>query len=303
MKRATKKVMTTKALARCATRLYGDAEAKFRCCDTEFLVRASGFRAGAAVEKARETALSLERELDAFDGKSAVARLNRDGEVKNRHVAEVVRRGEDYRDRTNGAFDVRHGNVESRLKTYIRGETDAAPDAEFEATEVSVNDDRVTVDGAVDLNGLAKGYIVDAAASVLSGPGRKGFVNGGGDMSPPYGAVAVESPHGDKPLKILDTDRYVATSGGYRRARGDVDHVYDPRSGRKGSRHDSVTVVSERDCTEADALATAVSTLPVDEAVELLDNWDGAEAFVVHGGVFHETDGFGEHVHEEGRGG
>ena len=293
--------MTTEALTRHATRLYGDAEATFRCCDTRFVVRASGFRARAAVEKGRETALSLEEQLDAFDETSAVARLNREGEVENRHVAQLVRRGERYRERTDGAFDLRHGDAEHRIKAYIRGDADAVPDEDFDAADVTVNGDRVTVDAPVDLNGLAKGYIVDATESVVSGPGRACFVNGGGDMSPPDGAVAVESPYGNKPLRILDTDRYVATSGGYRRARGGVDHVYDPRTGCERARHDSVTVVAQRDCTEADALATAISVLPVGDAVELVDEWDGVEALVVHEGVYHETDGFGEHVYTEGR--
>lgn len=289
--------MTTDTVARRAARFLDDAEATFRCCDTGFAVRASGLRANTAVERARRTALKLEGQLNAFDETSAVARLNSEGEVENRHVAELVERGERYREATDGAFDVRHGDVEHRLKSYIRGETDSVPDADFDASYVSVDGDNVTVDAPIDLNGLAKGYIVDAAASAVSGFGRTGFVNGGGDMSPPTGAVAVESPFGDTPLKVLDTDAYIATSGGYRRARGDKDHLYDPRSGRTGACHDSVTVVSERDCTEADALATAVSVLPVEDSVELVERWEGAEVLVVHEGVFRRTDGFAEHVY------
>ncbi|AZH24622.1 FAD:protein FMN transferase [Haloplanus aerogenes] len=274
----------------------GDARREFRCCDTAFVVRATGVRADTAACRARRTAETLEAQLNAFDDASAVARLNRTGEVTNEHVARLVRRGHEYRDRTDGVFDIRQGRTEHALKEFLRGETDAPPGA-FEAGEVRTDGDRVTADAAVDLNGLAKGYIVDRAAASLAGPGRRGFVSGGGDMSPPTGPIAVESPYGDEtPLKVLDTDWNVATSGGYRRTRAGVDHVYDPTAERFGARHESVTVVARRDCTEADALATTLAALPLDDVLALAEDWGGLEALLVHGGVFHTTTGFDAHV-------
>lgn len=281
---------------RAAYRHLGTAERTFQCCDTAFLVTASGYRADAIVERARETALTLESQLDAFDPGSAVSRLNDDGVVENHHVAWLVRRGLEYHERTGGVFDVHQGRVEHDLKAYLRGDRATLPTT-FDGGSVAVDGDRVTADGPVDLNGLAKGYIVDRVADALAGVGRSGFVSGGGDMSPPTGSVAVESPYGDEaPLKVLDTDWNVATSGGYRRTRAGVDHVYDPTAERFGARHESVTVVARRDCTEADALATTLAALPLDDALTLAEDWDGLEAFLVHGGVFHTTEGFDAHV-------
>lgn len=275
----------------------GDVRRSFRCCDTDFVVHVAGYRAEAAAGRAIRRARTLERELNAFDPESAVARLNRAGRVENEHVARLVRRGLEYHDRTGGVFDVGHGLVEHDLKAYIRGDRESPPEA-FDAGSVRVDGDRVTVTGAnVDLNGLAKGYVVDRATTALSGPGRAGFVSGGGDLTPPTGPVAIESPYGDaRPLGILETDWNVATSGGYRRRRDGVDHVYDPTSGTLGSRHETVTVVAKRDCMEADALATTVAALPLSDALELATEWPGLEAFVVHGGVFHSTEGFDDHV-------
>ena len=116
-------------------------------------------------------------------------------------------------------------------------------------------------------------------------------------MSPPTGPVAIESPYGDDtPLKILDTNWHVATSGGYRRSRNGTDHIYDSTSESLGSRHESVTVVARRDCMEADALATTLAALPLDEARELAAKWDGLEALIIHDGVFHTTERFNTHV-------
>ena len=47
---------------------------------------------------------------------------------------------------------------------------------------------------------------------------------------------------------------------------------------------------------EADALATTLAALPLDDALSLAESWANAEALVVHGGVFHTTEGFETHV-------
>jgi thiamine biosynthesis lipoprotein len=285
------------ALAALQERL-GQARREFRCCDTGFVVQATGLRADRAVSTAKQTAETLEAQLDAFDETSAVSQLNREGTVTNTHVARIVERGLAYRERTNLVFDIQQGRTERQLKAFLRGEAASPPERfDRDTVGIDVDGDRVSTENRLDLNGLAKGYIVDVAASTLEGFGRQGFVSGGGDMSPPTGPVAIENPHGDeKPLKTLDTDWHVATSGGYRRSRNGTDHVYDPTTGRIGSRHESVTVVARRDCTEADALATTLVVLPLEDACSLAETWPDLEALVVHDGVFHATTGFDEHV-------
>ncbi|MBX0287893.1 FAD:protein FMN transferase [Halomicroarcula sp. F28] len=275
---------------------FGDTYREFECCDTAFRIQATGVRAEAGATAARKTAESLEAQLNAFDEASAVSQLNREGEVRNEHVAQIVRRGIEYNDRTDGVFDIHQGRVEHTLKTFLRGDSETPP-TEFDTGTVRTSGSHVTTDVELDLNGLAKGYIVDRTAEMLTGLGRCGFVSGGGDMSPPTGPVAIESPYGDDtPLKVLDTDWYVATSGGYRRSRNGTDHVYDPTTESLGSRHESVTVVAHRDCMEADALATTLAALPLAKARELASEWEGLEALIIHDGVFHTTDCFETHV-------
>ncbi|WP_246989534.1 FAD:protein FMN transferase [Halorientalis marina] len=278
------------------TERLGGTRREFDCCDTVFRVHATGFRADTAVTAARNTAESLEAQLNAFDEASAVSQLNRDGEVTNEHVARIVRRGLEYNDRTEGVFNVNQGRVEQELKTFLRGDSNTLP-TDFDTGTVRVSGSQVSTDVELDLNGLAKGYIVDRASEALAGLGRRGFVSGGGDMSPPTGPVAIESPYGDDTaLKILDTDWSVATSGGYRRSRNGTDHIYDATTESLGSRHESVTIVARRDCMEADALATTLAALPLDEAREVAAEWDGLEALIIHDGVFHTTERFDTHV-------
>lgn len=274
----------------------GDEVREFRCCDTDFRIQASGLRASQTVSAARRTAEALEEQLDAFDETSAVSQLNDDGAVKNEHIARIVRRGLEYYERTDQVFDIHQGRIEHDLKEFLRGTQESLPET-FETGTVTVDSGHVQTTVPLDLNGLAKGYIVDQTAGSLDGFGRRGFVSGGGDMSPPTGPVAVESPYGeDTQLKTLDTDWAVATSGGYRRERRGTDHIYDPAAERLGSRHESVTVVARRDCMEADAVATTLAALPLADAKSLVDEWRGLEALIIHDGVFHTTEKFTNHV-------
>lgn len=277
--------------------LADHAVARFDCCDTTFALHARGFRARVAIDRAATRMHSLERQLNAFADDSAVAELNQSGTVTNTHVATLVERALEYRERTDGMFDITRGTLADRTKAYIRGETATPPEGGTAVpATVAVDDDTVRTDRPLDLNGLAKGYVVDRTADALRGVGRSGFVDGGGDIASPAGAVAVESPFGDDaPITVLDTDWNVASSAGYRRRRGEVDHIYDPRSGQVGSRHDVVSVVAERDCVEADALATALAASPLEEAVDRAESSPGIEALVVHGGVYHRTSGFEDH--------
>ncbi|MFB6080353.1 MAG: FAD:protein FMN transferase [Haloferacaceae archaeon] len=281
--------------------LYGavdDDTRTFDCCDTTFEVHAEGFRAARGVAAATRVARDLERQLNAFDPDSDVAALAREGTVTNEHVAALVRRAREYEDRTNGVFTVRHGRTERAVKTYIR-EGGSVPEADGDAATVSVDGDVVTASRPLDLNGIAKGYLVDRAHEALAAPGRRGYVNGGGDIAGPTGgAVAIESPWGGDPLRVLDTDWAVATSGEYRRRRGGVDHIYRATADgvAVGAENTLVTVVARRDCTEADVLATTCAALHPDDARALIADWPGAEAFLVHDGVFHETEGFDAHL-------
>ncbi|WP_435197130.1 FAD:protein FMN transferase [Natronomonas sp. EA1] len=274
----------------------GTATTTFDCCDTEFSVRASGVRADAAVRAAKRTARELESRLNAFDPDSAVAALNREGEVTDRHVAAIVRRAQRYTDRTDGRFAITQGGVEHAVKEYIRGETTRV-DTTFGTGAVEVHGDTVRATTEVDLNGLAKGYLVDRAWEAATGVGVRASVNGGGDIARPMTTVGIEPLDGcDEYLKVLETDWHIASSGSYRRRRKDVDHIYAPDESRLGAANELVTVVARRDCMEADALATTLAATPPAEAIELAESWPGLEAFLVTHGVFHETEGFHHHV-------
>lgn len=267
----------------------------FRCCDTGWRVGIDRQASPQLAAEARELAFRLEGSLNAFGEASSIRRLEREGSVRDADVARIVGRGLEYSARTRGAFDIRRGRLQYAIKTYLRGGALSA-DGTSDVARVRVSGDAVVADAPIDLNGLAKGYIVDRVHAFLAAAGVEHFVDGGGDLSPPPGPVAIEDPSGEGRLGVLQTDWNVATSGPSRRRRGQIDHLYDPRTGRPGSLHDQVTVVAQRDCMEADALATTLCVLPLEDGRRLVEQWSGAAALWVDGGRLFASQGFDRHV-------
>ncbi|MCK5849642.1 MAG: FAD:protein FMN transferase [Kiritimatiellae bacterium] len=148
----------------------------------------------------------------------------------------------------------------------------------------------------LDLGAVAKGYGVDCVAELLRNHGYVNvLVDIGGEIvahgvnfrEQPW-RVSVETPTrgagiGASHYRILSlSDAAVATSGDYRNyfESGDnaYSHIIDPRSGYPVSNQvASVTVLADN-CVTADALATALTVLGVNEGAKLLGQYPGVEA-------------------------
>ncbi len=136
----------------------------------------------------------------------------------------------------------------------------------------------------VDLNGIAKGYGVDRLAATLAEFGiGAGLVGIDGEMRalglrPDRAAwtIAIEAPD---PLRraphslLALEDAAVATSGDYRHwvevAGRRLSHTMDPRRGAPLSAPPASVTVVARTCAEADAWATALTVLGVDDGLAL----------------------------------
>lgn len=136
--------------------------------------------------------------------------------------------------------------------------------------------------GALDLNGVVKGWAVQRAADILVAHGVESFCfNVGGDIivhgRPPGHCswnVAIRSPWTpEEQLAVLALagNGAVATSGNYERTA----HIVDGRTGSVPTGLVSVTVLAP-DLTTADVLATSVFILGADGVPWALDH--GADA-------------------------
>lgn len=139
---------------------------------------------------------------------------------------------------------------------------------------------------ALDLSGIAKGYAVDVVAACLADQGiAHALVEIGGELAGrgirPDGDpwwVDLEDPPGVAlpPLRIALHGLSVATSGDYRRG----GHTIDPRTGRSASRELRSVSVIHASAMHADAWATALTVLGVDEGLALAAREGLAARFV-----------------------
>lgn len=220
-----------------------------------------------------------------FEAASALTVLNDTGrlDAPPPELAHVVSRALRYAAITRGAFDI---TVEPLLR----------PDADLAAALLLVGGAQVAVSQrtirfgktgmGLTLDGIAKGYIVDAIARALNARGVRAFlINAGGDIRAagtretgrPW-SVGVWDPDapGVFPDIIHLSDAAVATSGKYVRG----DHIVDGVTGRSPNHHISVSVLAPT-AMAADALATALFVLDARRAVTLVESLANCECLLL----------------------
>jgi len=125
---------------------------------------------------------------------------------------------------------------------------------------------------ALDLGGIAKGYIVDRIVKFLQKEGvKEGIVNAGGDLKV-FGRksyrIAIRNPFDKKNiLKVIAVkNKAVCTSGLYEKA----GHIRNPKTGKPiANPLASVTIIAPT-AMAADALATAVMVMGRERGEKLL---------------------------------
>jgi thiamine biosynthesis lipoprotein len=146
---------------------------------------------------------------------------------------------------------------------------------------------------SIELGGIAKGFMADAAAQLMKAQGiRRGIVDAGGDLvlfnsvgEDPF-RVGIANP--DNPtvkFAIMELDKgAVVTSGCYERnftiQERKLCHIFDPRSGQPVDELASATIVAEEAAT-ADALATAVMVLGVERGQAVINSLPGVEGVLI----------------------
>lgn len=151
---------------------------------------------------------------------------------------------------------------------------------------------------ALDLGGIAKGYIVDRGVDVLKHEGiSHALLNAGGDIKvlggKPGGGLwnvglrhprAAEMVANNIMAGIMLESSAIVTSGDYERYFEEggrrYHHILDPFTGFPAGELASVTVVA-REAANADALSTAIFILGPERGMELVERIPGVEVFLV----------------------
>jgi thiamine biosynthesis lipoprotein len=215
----------------------------------------------------------LDKVLSGWRDDSELAAFNADpGRATSPDLSAVIQACETWRVRSGGAFDASLNTCPKRL----------------------------------DVDGIAKGYVIDQALSAArrAAPCATAMlVDIGGDLAC-WGdrawAVGIADPAAPQdnaaPLAVLTLrDRALAVSGpGPRDRLADgrpVSHLIDAATGQPSPRRQAAVVA--RTAMDADALATALATLPPARGLALAERISGAEAMVLDiDGTRHETAGW-----------
>ena len=151
-----------------------EATAQIFAMDTVMEVAAYGPKAEKAVQETEGQIKALENQLSRTKADSLVSGLNRDGSI--RHLTydywNLIARAKEYRDATNGAFDITIAPVMDAWG--FTGDSFRVPEqSELDTLLKKVNSDAIQMLGspsdsvtlgegqAIDLGGIAKGYTSD----------------------------------------------------------------------------------------------------------------------------------------------
>jgi len=257
-----------------------------------------------AINSAFDEIVRLEGLMSRYKHDSQISRLNREGilEGASPEIIHVLRKARYYSDISGGAFDV---TVKPILDLYINCfGAEGKPPTESEIEEalelvdyrnVAMNQKSVWFKKqgmGVTLDGIAKGYIVDRAASILKEHGvEHALINAGGDIKTIDGKeggkawrIAIRNPRGKGYIGIIEIDNgSVATSGDYE-IYFDKDkrfhHIVNPKTGYSALDNASVTVLT-KDVVDADALATTMFVLCPEEGMRLIERLGDVECLIV----------------------
>jgi thiamine biosynthesis lipoprotein len=266
---------------------------------------------GDAVEAAFDEMARVEALTTRYSGASEISRLNeRPAGVTEMaldpEVALVIERSLEIARASGGAFDITVAPLVDLWDLQRKDFAVPAPE-DLAAALGSVGHGRVSVEAsggivsvapgtALDLDGVAKGYAVDRALSVLAARGvASAIVDAGGDVGFLGSSrdargwkVGVKHPRAEGLIGVLTVaGGSVATSGDYQRyAVADsvrYHHVLDPATGYPARGVISATVTAER-AMDADALATAVFVMGAERGLEFVESLRDVEAVIITGG-------------------
>ncbi len=247
----------------------------------------------------------LDAALSDYDSESEIVRVCRESGKNGAPVAisadlrRVLEESRRFCVLTDGAFDATVGPV-VKLWRRSRYFNERPPEKILEAAKKTVGLDgwKLTETGVetapgvrFDVGGIAKGFALDEALETLRTLGiESALVDAGGDLrlgaAPPgkdgwtigiSGLVKDDEPAFYQTLSNVG----VASSGDANRFL-EIDgvrysHIIDPRTGEPLTRRCVATVVAA-DATAADALASAVCVLGLDETPKLLERLKRADA-------------------------
>ena len=256
--------------------------------------------------------------LSRYESSSAVCCLNAQGSISGPHpeFARLVSRSLQFHELSGGAFDISVEPIVDLFRDRLDAENPVEPSRSEIAEALELVGSRhieLKSDGvgfkrsgmSVSLNGIAKGYIVDAVARIIEEAGIENYlIDAGGDVrvggtkeeGEPW-TVAVQDPSkkNQYPDTIYLSNAAVATAGCYEKnfdCKQRFHHIINSETGLSPQVNLSVSVVAPS-AMVADALATGVFVMQPHVGMRFVESLHGCEClFVDRSGRIHKSTGW-----------
>ena len=260
--------------------------------------------ANKAIDSAFSEISRIEMLLSNYQNDSQVSILNREKRIEDGSADLLLNIGlaNYYGNISNGSFDI---TVQPILDLYTesfsvkkRPPTDDEIKEELKKVDyakIEINGKEVSIgdNQKITLGGLAKGYAVDKAITVLKKEGiEHALVNAGGDiraLGKKYASldwsIALANPRDkeDYITIIKLADKAVVTSGDYERyfdSEKNFHHIVNPLTGYSATELMSVTILTDN-AFDADAISTSVFVLGKEKGLELVVSLDNVEGMII----------------------
>lgn len=252
----------------------------------------------------------IEKLISEWDSTSQTAAINRNAGIRavkvDRELVDLIRRALSVSKLTGGAFDISFASM-AKVWKFDRREHPLPDSTVVQQASQHINWRNIQVDTArntvfltqqgmrIGFGAIGKGYAANRAKHKMQQlPGVVGgVVNASGDLTawgqsnhPDGWSVQLANPDSrQKPIGWIRLNNMsIVTSGDYEHyftSNGKrYSHIIDPRTGYPVVGLKSVTIICA-DAELADALATSVSVLGIDDGLYLINQLNGVEGLII----------------------
>jgi FAD:protein FMN transferase len=246
-------------------------------------------KARQAVDKAMQTLKHIDSIASVFNSQSELSQINKKRAGKmSVDLRTLITKSIEVSDKSNGAFDITIGPTMKSWGFYDENQKSNIKNQRLEDIigykKISIKEDSIFLKPgmAIDLGGIAVGYAIDKAVDVLKSESVKsGLIDAGGDIAV-FGdntyKIGVKNPTGKGLIKtFVLKNQAITTSGNYEKYiekdNKKYTHIINPKTGQPISDSaialSSVTIIAKK-CVDADAYATAVFVLGLEDGQKLI---------------------------------
>lgn len=247
--------------------------------------------------------------LSTYVPSSIVSQINKNNSVEvDEHFKKVFKASKEIYKATDGRFDPTIGAVVNAWDFGPSGAVENLDSLKIKKLMQFVGFDKVLLEDskilkpfetALDFNAIAKGYAVDVIAEFLASKKNSDFLieiggeircSGTNSKKQKLWVVGLQNPDLNSKQPYVDrvslNNASMATSGTYRKFKIDKNglrytHIMDTKTGYPSPTNIiSVSVIAD-DCMTADAYATALQTMPVEDMTIFLESHPELRVFIV----------------------